>query len=130
MYQLAVAIIYSLAYLAVLELWPAVLHFHHADINPSLPLELSVRGTVLPFLVGALLSTVCKRQPRLPTIAFAVAPAVTFLLNGILLEAAFSWWEVVICVVAGACSVAGAWTAVSLSGKFGFSPRHDSSVGT
>jgi hypothetical protein len=69
----------------------------------------------MPFLIGALLSTVCKRQDRFPMAAFAVAPTVTFLINGVLLEARFDWWEIGVWIAAGACSVAGAWTVSHLS---------------
>lgn len=115
MYQLALIIVYVLAFMGVLEVWPAALHFHHADFKVSLLWEVPIRVAGMPFLVGALLSAICKRQERLPIVAFAVAPPITFLLVGILQEAGFDWWEVLISIVAGASSVAGAWTVTHLS---------------
>ena len=114
MYQLALVVVYVLEFLGVLEIWPAILHFHYADFKLSLLWEVPIRVGVMPFLIGALLSTVCKEKERLPILAFALAPMVTFLLNGVLLEAGFSWWEIVVWAVAGACSVAGAWTSSNL----------------
>jgi hypothetical protein len=114
-YQLALVIAYVLAFMGVLEVWPATLHFHHADFKVSLLWEVPIRVGVMPFLVGALLSAICKRQERLPIVAFAIAPPITFLLVGVLQEAGFDWWEIVISIVAGACSVAGAWTVSHLS---------------
>ena len=109
MYQLALVVVYVLAFLGVLEVWPAILHFHYADFKLSLFWEVPIRVGVMPFLIGALLSTVCKREERIPIVAFAIAPVITFLVNGVLLEARFDWWEIAVWAVAGACSVAGAW---------------------
>jgi len=116
-YQLALVVVYVLTFLGVLEIWPAILHFHYADFKLSLLWEVPIRVGVMPFLISALLSTVCKREDRFPMTAFAVAPTATFLLNGVLLEARFDWWEIAIWIVAGACSVAGAWTVSHLSLK-------------
>jgi hypothetical protein len=116
-YQLALVVIYVLAFLGLLEIWPAILHFHYADTGHSLLWEVPIRVVVMPFLISTLLAMVCKQQERLLIVVFAIAPGITFLLNGIFLEARFDWWEIVIWLVAGGCSVAGAWTATHLSLK-------------
>ena len=54
------------------------------------------------------------KEERASIVAFAVAPAITFLLSGVLQQANFDWWEIVIWLVAGACSAAGAWTGSNL----------------
>jgi hypothetical protein len=113
-YQLALVIVYVLAFLGLLEIWPALLHFHYADIKPSLLLEVPIRVGVMPFLLGALVSSLLSNKERTPIVAFAVAPAITFLLNALLQQTQFDWWVIVICVVAGACSIAGAWTSSNL----------------
>lgn len=117
MYQLALIIVYVLMFLGVLEVWPAILHFHHADFQLPLLWEVPIRVGVMPFLIGALLSFVCRPKGHLSMIAFAVAPATTLLVNGFLLEARFDWREIVIWIVGGTCAVAGAWTTISLPGK-------------
>ena len=114
MYQLALVIAYVLAFLGLLEIWPAILHFHYADVKRSLLWEVPIRVGVMPFLIGALLSSFSKREDRASIVAFAVAPAITFLLSGILQQAHFDWWEIGIWIVAGACSAAGAWTSSNL----------------
>ena len=114
MYQLALVIVYVLAFLGLLEIWPAILHFHYADIKPSLLWEVPIRVGVMPFLIGALLSSLSSHKERAAIVVFAVAPAITFLLNGVLQQTQFDWWDIGICVVAGACSAAGAWTSSNL----------------
>jgi hypothetical protein len=116
-YQLALVIVYVLAFLGLLEIWPAILHFHYADVNRSLLWEVPIRVAVMPFFLGALLSSFSKRDERTAIVAFAVAPAITFLLSGILQQAHFDWWEIGIWIVAGACSAAGAWTSSNLLPK-------------
>ena len=94
MYQLALVIVYVLAFFGLLEIWPAILHFHYADIKPSLLWEVPIRVGVMPFLIGALLSSLSSQKERGQIVVFAVAPAITFLLSGVLQQAQFEWWAV------------------------------------
>jgi hypothetical protein len=110
MYQIAVVIVYVLAYWGLLEIWPVLLHFHYADIKLSLLWEVPIRAAVMPFFLSVLLSEMSRNEEGPPLVALAVAPAITLLLNSVFLEARFDWQEIVVWIVAGACSVAGAWT--------------------
>jgi len=96
-----------LGVLGLLEIWPAILHFHYADIKPSLLWEVPIRVGVMPFLIGALLSSLSATRSALRWY-LAVAPAITFLLNGVLQQTQFEWWDIGLWCRRRACSAAGA----------------------